>query len=172
VTTSLPKSASVAALAVLLMGAVAIAKPVTVVPGQPPVTVDLPAGWTSSAIKRGIQAKTSDAEVFVWFESFRPAELKELLAEHESDFKRRGVTVTGEANIEEKDFPTYFLKITDVPATYEGKPTLLRYVAVSPKDPNKRQLLVSVWASPKGGTRYATDLNAIFDSFRMSVEAL
>jgi hypothetical protein len=161
-----------AALALSLSASVIAAKPVTVAPGTPPVTVEVPQGWQTSKIDRGIQAKTADEEVLVWFESYRPAQLETLLAEHNAYYKEQGVTINGQDPAEEKEFPTYSVKVTDYKATYEGKPTVLRYVSVASKDPSKRRLLVSVWASPEGSEKYDKDLNAIFNSFRASVEGL
>ncbi|KQP61699.1 hypothetical protein ASG40_04045 [Methylobacterium sp. Leaf399] len=167
-----PMRAAAAALLTILAGLPADAKPVTVTPGNPPVTVDVPAAWKASKIDRGIQAKTADDEVFVWFESYRPAQFKTLLDEHNAYFKKQGVAITGQGASQEKDFPTYVVKTTDYPATYEGKRTILRYISVAPKDTTKRELLVSIWASPEGETTYAADLDTIFKSFRASVEGL
>ena len=166
------KSAADAILLLLLAGSPALPKPMTVTPGNPPVTVDIPGKWQASTIDRGIQAKTADEEVLVWFESYRPAQLQTLVGEHNAYFKKQGVAITGQGEALEKDFPTYLLKTTNYSATYEGKPTILRYVSVVPKDAAKRNLLVSVWASPEGETTYAEDIQAIFNSFRASVEGL
>lgn len=161
-----------AALLLILAGLPTAAKVVTVTPGNPPVTVDVPASWKASTINRGIQAKTADDEVFVWFESYRSGQLKTLVDEHNAYFKKQGVTIIGQGDFEQKDFPTYALRMTNYPATYEGKPTILRYISVAPKDTAKRELMVSIWASPEGMTTYAADLGEIFASFRASVEGL
>ena len=49
---------------------------------------------------------------------------------------------------------------------------VLQYVSVAPKNKTKRELLVSMWASPKGEKTYAADLDKIFKSFQVSVEGL
>ena len=171
-TFSSSKSAAGAVLLMLLAGAPALAKPVTVTPGNPAVTVDIPAKWQASQIDRGVQAKTADEEVFIWFESYRPAQFQTLVGEHNAYFKKQGVAIGDQNESREKEFPTYVVKTTNFTATYQGKPTILRYVSVIPKDADKRNLLVSVWASPEGETTYAEDIQAIFGSFRASVEGL
>lgn len=162
--------AGVVFLALATAGGAALAKPVKIVPGDPPISVEIPSGWEVTSIARGVQVKTADEEIFVWFESYRPAQFEALLAEHNAYFKEQGVTITGEAEAQSKEFPTYFLKISEYPATYEDKPTVLRYVSVVPKDDGKRHLLVSYWASPEGDKQYDADMNKIMDSLRGSVE--
>jgi hypothetical protein len=157
--------------AFLALSTVALAKPVKVVPGDPPISVDIPSSWEVTEIKRGIQAKTDDEEVFLWFESYVPAQFETLLAEHNTYFKEQGVTITGEPQAQSKEFPTYFLKFSDYPATYEAKPTVLRYVSVVMKDESRKHLLMSYWASPEGDKQYDADMNKIMDSLRGSVEA-
>lgn len=158
------------ALSLLASGA-ALAKRVTVVPGDQPVTVDIPGSWKVSEIKRGIQAKTADDEVYIWFESYRPAQLQTLIGEHNAYFKEQGVTITGEARAKEVEFPTYMLKVSEYPATYEKKPTVLRYISVVPKSGDLRHLLVSYWASPEGDKEYDGETNKIINSLAASYDA-
>ncbi|MFY9289651.1 MAG: hypothetical protein WAP03_02945 [Methylorubrum rhodinum] len=161
-----------AALALLLLaGGTALAKRVTVVPGDQPVTVDIPGSWKVSEIKRGVQAKTADDEVYIWFESYRPAQLQTLIGEHNAYFKEQGVTITGEAKAKQVEFPTYMLKISEYPAIYEKKPTVLRYISVVPKFGDLRHLLVSYWASPEGDKEYDGETNKIINSLAASYDA-
>ncbi len=155
----------------LLAGGTALAKRVTVVPGDQPITAEIPGSWKVSEIKRGIQAKTADDEVYLWFESYRPAQLPTLIGEHNTYFKEQGVTITGEAKAREADFPTYALKISEYPAVYEKKPTVLRYISVVPKSGDLRHLLVSYWASPEGDKEYDGETNAIINSLAASYDA-
>ena len=159
------KFLAVAAVAVALLGSqAALAKRVTVVPGDRPITIDLPNAWKVSEIKRGIQAKTADDEVYLWFESYRPAQFQTLLDEHNAYFKGQGVKVVGAETAKQVDFPTYVLKVTEYPATYEGKPTVLRYLSVVPKTEGDRYLLVSYWASPAGDKEYDGEVQTILNN--------
>lgn len=150
----------------------AVAKPVTIVPGDPPIKADIPATWKVSEIKRGIQAKTADGEVFLWFESYRPSQLEALLAEHNAYFKGQGVIITAEPKASAEEYPNYALKVSTYPATYEGKPTVLRYLSVVPKAEGKRHLLLSYWASPEGDEEYRSEMKAILQSLAASVDAM
>ncbi|WP_331286331.1 hypothetical protein [Methylorubrum populi] len=170
-TTRSPRILAGAALALLLMtGSAALAKKVTVVPGDRPIAVDIPASWKVTTIDRGIQARTADDEVYLWFESYKPAQFTALLGEHNAYFKEQGVKMTGEGQSKEVDFPTYVLKVTEYPATYEGKPTVLRYLSVVPKADGLRSLLVSYWASPAGDKTYDAQTNAILNSLAASYD--
>lgn len=170
-TTFLARAAGLACALLLFAGA-ASAKTVTVIPGDVPVTVEIPSSWTVSAIKRGTQAKTADDEVYLWFESYRPSQLQTIVAEHNAYFKEQGVAITGEAKQTEKAYPGYVLKFSEYPATYEGKPTILRYISIVPKDADRRNLLLSYWASPEGDKEYNDEMETIIDSLRKSVDAM
>ena len=163
--------AGAACAGLLLVGSV-LAKPVTVVPGDKPVTADIPASWKVSEIKRGVQAKTADEEVYVWFESYRPTQLEKMLVEHNAYYKDQGVTITGSAKTSEKEYPGYFLKFSEYPATYEGGPTVLRYISVVPKTAEMRHLLVSYWASPEGDKEYDAEVSKIMQSLGASYDAM
>lgn len=156
---------------ILLSGGAALARKVTVVPGDRPIQADIPGSWKVSEIKRGIQAKTADDEVYVWFESYRPAQLQAILAEHNAYFDGQGVKITGEAVAKQVDAASYVLKVTQYPATYEGKPTVLRYISVVPKTGDLRHLLVSYWASPEGDKEYDGEVRKIVDSLGAAYDA-
>ena len=154
-----------AALALLLLGGPsASSKRVTVVPGDRPIAIDVPDAWKVSEIKRGIQVRTADEEVYLWLENYRPAQFQTLLDEHNAYFKDQGVKVVGAETAKQVEFPTYMLKVTEYPATYEGKPTVLRYISVVPKAEGERYLLVSYWASPAGDKKYDGDTQRILNS--------
>ncbi|WP_147045576.1 hypothetical protein [Methylobacterium gnaphalii] len=157
--------------ACLALTTAAFAKPVRIAPGNPPITADIPSAWKVSEIDRGIQARTGDDEVYVWFESYMPAQFETLLAEHNAYFKKQGVAITGEAKTQSVEFATYDLKSSDYPATYEKGPTVIRYLSIVPKEEGRRHLLISYWASPAGDKRYDADVNKILESLRASVEA-
>lgn len=160
-----------AALALLLLGSqAASAKRVTVVPGDRPITVDVPNAWKVAVVERGIQIRTADEEVYLWFESYRPVQFQTLLNEHNAYFKNQGVRVVGAETAKQVDFPTYLLKVTECPATYEGKPTVLRYISVVPKAEGERLLLVSYWASPAGDKKYDGETQGILNSLAASYE--
>lgn len=154
-----------AALALLLLGSqTASAKRVTVVPGDRPVALDVPAPWQVSEVARGIQARTAGDAVYLRFESCRPARFRTLPGEHDACFNGQGVRVIGTGTAKRIEFPTCPRKFTEYPATYEGKPTVLRSISVVPEADGERLLPVIDWASPEGDRIYDGDVQTIIDS--------
>ena len=159
----------VLALTALLAASPCAAKSVRVGNDSPPITLDIPDSWEVTQIARGIQAKTADEEVFLWFETFAPAQAPTVAKEHEKYFADQGVSITGAAESRILEESGAVVRVTSFPATYEGKPTVLRYISVEPGDPAKKRLLVSYWASPEGDKQYDPDTQRIINSFRRSV---
>ncbi|GJE16934.1 hypothetical protein [Methylobacterium marchantiae] len=159
-----------AAALLMLAGGPALAKKVKVVPGDPPITVDIPATWEVSDSKRGIEAKTADEEVYIWFESYKSTQYDKLIIEHEKYFEEQGVTITAKPKQEEKEHPNFVIKKSDFPAPYEGKPTVLRYPSVVPRSEEKRNRLVTYWTSPDGDKEYADELTKIMKSLGASID--
>lgn len=164
--------AGITCIALLFAGGVALAKPVEIIPGDPPITADIPASWKVTEIKRGIQAKTADDEVYIWFESYRPAQFKKVLEEHNAYYEEQGVKINGEPKATEKEYPKYFLKYSEYPATYEDGPTVLRYISVVPKNAEARHLILSYWASPEGDKEYDAEIQKIMNSLGASFDAM
>lgn len=163
--------ATIGAIALfMLAGGPSIAKTVKVVPGDPPITVDIPATWEVSESKRGIQANTSDEEVYIWFENYKPNQFDKIMVEHNKYFDEQGVKITGEAKQEEKIYSNFSIKKSVYPATYEGKPTVLRYLSVVPRSEEKRHLLICYWASPEADKDYADEMEKIMKSLGASID--
>lgn len=147
-----------------------MAKKYKVVPGDPPITVDIPAAWDVTDSKRGIQASTADEEVYIWFENYKPSQFEKILDEHKNYFDEQGVKITGEPKQDEKAYTNFVIKKSDYPATYEGKPTVLRYLSVVPRSEEKRHLLVCYWASPDGDKEYADEMEKMMKSLGASID--
>lgn len=168
---SLARLAILACCALAVPPGAALAETVAITSGETPVTVDIPAGWKVSKIARGIQAKTADEEVYVWFESYAPASYAKVVAEHEAYFAKQGVTITGKGKSKTIEQERYSVKATNFPAEYEDKPTVLRYISVEPKDPLKKRILMSYWASPEGDKEHDAAMDKIIESLGGSVDA-
>lgn len=154
----------------MLASGPALAKKVKVVPGDPPITVDIPSTWEVSDSKRGIQANTADEEIYIWFENYKPSQFAKILDEHNKYFDEQGVTITGAAKQDEKAYPNFVIKKSDYPATYEGKPTVLRYLSIVPRSEEKRHLLICYWASPDADKEYADEMDKMMKSLGASID--
>ncbi|MDB5511267.1 MAG: hypothetical protein JWR08_750 [Enterovirga sp.] len=160
---------TIAVVVSFVMGAVlatsSLARQVNLPSGNPIVGVDIPNNLKTSATSRGIEVRTADEEVFFWIEIYVPADYDKLVAEHEKYFKNQGVVITGTPKVSVSDEPNAKVQATDFPATWNGKPTVLRYLAIDPKLSGQNQILVSYWASPEGDRTHAPAFRKVLDSF-------
>ncbi len=125
---------------------------VITVNGAPFVTVDVPGGWRVSEVARGLELRSRDDEAYVWFESYGPSQEKAIFAEHDRYFSGQGVVVSGEPHVTKaQEIEGNLVTFLEFDATWKGARTLLRYALVDPRLPSGRLVLVSFWASPKGG---------------------
>lgn len=139
---------------------------VTLTPADPIVKLDFPAGWSVTDIKRGIEVKSPDQEVFVWFEVYAPNEYSTLVREHETYFKKQGVVIRGEPRTARDEGDNHAVKATDFPATWKGRPTVLRYLAYDFRLPSGKQILMSYWASPEGDKAHDAAMKKIISSMK------
>jgi hypothetical protein len=156
--------AAFAAAGLLALVAPVLAKPVNVPTGSPIISVNVPAGWATSSTDRGLEVSTQDEEVFIWVETFVPAQRKALVAEHESYFAKQGVKIAGEPEIKAETQAAFKVQATNLPATWNGKPTILRYLAYDLNLPGQTQILFTYWASPEGDKKYQAAIGAFFGS--------
>lgn len=136
--------------ALLLASTTAFAIRVNVPPAAPVVSLDIPAAWKSGASKRGVGVRSPDEKVYFWVEVYQPNELAEVSAEHLRYFAKEDVVATGEPSVVRKSEDGVKVEMRDFPATWKGKPTVLRYFAVDPGLTTGHQILISYWASPEG----------------------
>ena len=139
---------------------------VTLTSNDPIFTVDFPSKWSVGEIKRGVEAKSPDEEIYLWFEVFTPAEYDALVVEHQTYFDGQGVKILGEGKAVSDAVGGMRVKVTDFPARWKGKPTVLRYLAFDFGLPSQQQVLMSYWASPEGDQAHDAAVKAIIDSMR------
>ncbi|AWB20274.1 hypothetical protein DA075_04425 [Methylobacterium currus] len=130
----------------------------------PIVGIDVPAAWKTSPTSRGVEVKSPDEEVFFWLETYRPADEAAVRKEHNGYFAGQGVTMAGDPQISRFEEGSLKVQATDLPATWQGKPTVLRYLAIDAGLPDGRMVLLSYWASPEGDRRHAAAFKAIVNS--------
>lgn len=86
------------ALAVALIGfsgLPALAGALQITDDDPIAVVTVPDAWTTAKIKRGVEIKTPDDEIYLWFELVAPDQIETLQKEHNGYFDKEGVTITG-----------------------------------------------------------------------------
>ncbi len=153
------------AVAVGLAGA-AQAVEVTLTPQYPVAKVTFPKGWSVTTIERGVESRSPDEEVFLWFEVYRSSESDKVMREHERYFTKQGVRITGAPTSNGSSVAGVTIKATNMPATWKGAPTVLRYLVFDFGPSANRQLLMSVWASPEGDKQHDPAVQSIIDSLK------
>lgn len=156
-----------ALLVAICFGSVASAKTWFVTPGDPIATIEFPDNWTVGEIKRGLEIKSNDEEVFLWIEIYRPSAYAAVVREHERYFQSQGVRIIGEPTQQSSREDGVSIKYTDFPATWQGKPTVLRYLAIDLGLPSGKEILMSYWASPEGDKKHSAAMDRVLDSFKV-----
>jgi hypothetical protein len=156
---------TIAAALLLSMSAAGYAKSTTI--GD--ITLDVPDAFEASASSRGIELKTPDEEVFTWFEVYKGSAGDTIQAEHEKYWKENDVvpndpqmtnTKVGEINVSTMFFPN---------ATWQGKPTVLRYLRLGPVAASGTMVLMTVWASPEGIKEHGKEVEHMLDTLDVKV---
>jgi hypothetical protein len=151
-----------AVAACVLLGFVAAsqAQPTSIGPGDGFASITYPASWEVSKIKRGVQGATKDQEVYLWAEAYTPETMDTILKEHEAYFSKQGVSMTGDATSQDVTMHGIPGQTMTVPATWNGKPTIVRYFLFDPGPTANSKLILCEWASPEGEQSYGSDLKS------------
>jgi hypothetical protein len=170
-TSVLLRAALIAGVAALAAVPSASAKPVKIATTPAPLTVEVPNAWSVGSVKRGVEIKSEDGEVFIWIETYAAAELERVRAEHDRYFEKQGVKVVGEVKVASVKREGYAIVFLGLPSTWNGAPTVLRYVMVEPTDPDRRRVMMSLWASPEGDKTHDPKVMALIDSLADALDA-
>ncbi|MSO99570.1 MAG: hypothetical protein EXR07_00755 [Acetobacteraceae bacterium] len=138
----------------------------TVGPGNGFASVTFPDSWNVRQVNRGLEASTKDQEVYIWVEAYTEATLDKLRSEHEEYFTAQGVEVKGPPQIHTITKNGLEMKAMDVPAAWNGKRTVLRYVFFDPGLASDWKLMLSSWASPEGDKQYDAESTSILESVK------
>ena len=133
-------------------------------PGDGFATLILPNAWHVTATDRGLQAQTRDDEVYIWAEAYTEGSLDEVSQEHQKYYDDQGVVVTGKPQTKDGTVNGVPARFLNLPATWQGKKTILQYVFLDPGPNRKWKLMLSEWASPEGDKKYDADTNDILNS--------
>lgn len=127
--------------------------------------ITMPDNWSVTAIKSGIEVKSGDGEIYIWVQAMTDANVTPLINEYFAYYKKQGVKFTGPTNDSSSVIGGVAVRLMDAPATFEGKPTIIRFTFTEPKPGAASGLLIGYWASPKGDrannadvTRFMSDL--------------
>lgn len=156
---------TIAAALLLSMSAAGYAKSTTI--GA--ITLDVPDAFQASESSRGVELKTPDEEVYTWFEVYKGSEGDTLQAEHAKYWKENNV-VLNDPQITNKKSGAISVSTMFFPhATWQGKPTVLRYLKVGPVAASGTMVLMTVWASPAGINAHGKEVQHMLDTLNVKV---
>jgi hypothetical protein len=157
-----------AVAALLWLPAFALAKTAKLTPADTVASLDFPDSWKISNIKRGLQAKSPDEEVYVWAELAPSDEVDMLQKEHDDYFEKQKVTMS-KADPDGKEVDGRKWAFINPTATYQGKPTVIRYIIINPKVPSGKLIIFTYWASPEADKNYDKEMDGVINSLRASL---
>lgn len=154
--------AAMLAMATLTTQALAGAVPIT--SAEPVAVVTIPDSWTQSKVARGVQIKTPDEEIYIWFELVAPEQIDALQKEHQAYFTKEGVTFTDATETVSREVNGRPWSFTEVKATSSDGPSLIRYLGINPKVASGKIIMMTYWASLEGHSAHEAAMKAMIDS--------
>lgn len=155
------------ALAVALIGfsgLPALAGALQITDDDPIAVVTVPDAWTTAKIKRGVEIKTPDDEIYLWFELVAPDQIETLQKEHNGYFDKEGVTITGSSETMKQEVKGKAWSFTELKAKSKDGDSLIRYVAINPNVPSGKIIMMTYWASLDGHKTHDAAMKGIIDS--------
>lgn len=143
------------------------ARTVEIAPREPVAQIDLPDSWKVRRKDRGIEAKSGDEEVWLWFETIEAADRAKEFRDYEASFREMGVTLKSPTPVE-RDISSNGVTITsyEFDALWKGEPTVLRYMLFDFNLPSKKLVLMSYWASPDGDRHHDGAMSLVMKQLR------
>ncbi len=151
-------------LAGLPMSGPARAGAVVITAAEPVAVVTIPDDWTQSKVDRGVQIKTPDEEIYVWFELVPADQLDALQKEHDAYFAREGVKFTGATETLTREVNGRPWSFTELKATSSDGPSIVRYLAINPRIASGKIIMMTYWASEEGHVTHDKAMKAVVDS--------
>ena len=147
-----------------LGGSPAGAGALQVTDADPVAVVTIPDDWSNSKIARGIEFKTPDDEIYVWFELVAPGEIDALQKEHNGYFDKEGVTITGSSETVKSEVKGKAWSFTELKAKSKDGDSIIRYIAINPNVPSGKIIMMTYWASLDGHKEHDAAMKSIVDS--------
>jgi hypothetical protein len=157
-----------AVAALLCVPLLAEAKTAKLTPADTVASLDFPDSWKIASIRRGLQAKSPDEEVYVWAELVPANEVDTVQKEHDEYFEKQKVTMA-KADPVGKEVDGRKWAFIDPQSTWKGKPTVIRYIIIDPKVASGKIVVFTYWASPEGDKNYDKEMDGVLNSLRASL---
>jgi hypothetical protein len=136
-------------------------------PSAPVAKFEIPEDWKTSRIPRGIEAVSTDGEVYFWIESYKPDEFDAIIAEHNAYWKKQGVVITS-SDEEKHQENGAEVSMTTEHATWKGEPTVLYYIEFHLGLASKSDIVLTYWASPEGDKQFQKEVGDVIASLKVT----
>ena len=150
--------------AVILPSSPSLAGALSITDADPVAVVTIPDDWASSKIARGIEIKSPDEEIYLWFELIAPGEIDTVQKEHNGYFDKEGVTVTGASETMKKEINGRAWSFTELKAKSSDGDSIIRYVAINPNVASGKIIMMTYWASIDGDKTHDAVMNKMIES--------
>lgn len=112
--------------------------------------IQLPNDWKTGTIPNGVEFKSGDDEVYMWIQAVTNSTVNAAIDEYFSYYKKQGVTFGQPIDKSTDQIAGVSVSLLNIPATFEGGPTIIKFVISDSKDGANKGMLIGYWASPKG----------------------
>lgn len=112
--------------------------------------IELPNDWKVATIQSGIEFKSGDDEVYMWVQAVTNSTVDAAIDEYFKYYKKQGVTFGQPIDKSTDQIAGVSVSLLNIPATFEGGPTIVKFVISDSKDGATKGMLIGYWASPKG----------------------
>lgn len=151
-------------IAAVLAPSQGFAKALSITDADPVAVITFPDSWPSSKVARGVEVKSPDEEVYVWFELAAPGDMPAVQKEHDDYFSQQGVTITGSSETVKSEVNGRAWSFTELKATSADGPSIIRYVAINPNVASGKIILMTYWASIDGHKTHDAAMSAAIKS--------
>jgi predicted Zn-dependent protease len=154
--------------ALLCLPGMVFAKSAKLTADETIAVLEFPDSWKISNIKRGLQAKSPDEEVYVWAELVPSDEVNTVQKEHDDYFEKQKVTMA-KADPVPKEVDGRKWAFIEPQSTWKGKPTVVKYIIINPGVASGKIVVFTYWASPEGDKNYDKEMDGVLNSLRASL---
>ena len=123
--------------------------------------INLPNAWRVRNIDRGVEIRSPDEEVYLWVEAVTTNSIERVIDEYFKYFEKQGVTTRKPIDQQKHTVGGVDVIQMDIPATYEGADTIVRFVIAEARPNESQGLFIGYWASPKGDKAHDATMSGI-----------
>ena len=123
--------------------------------------INVPDNWRVKDIERGVEISSPDKEVYLWVEATTAAGVERVVEDYFKYFRQQGLTISQPVDQQKHTVGGVELVQMDIPATFEGAQTIVRFVITDARPNESKGLFIGYWASPQGDKIHDSTMSGI-----------